>query len=106
MIKIASRIARIQPSATLAMTAMASELKRLNKPVYNLSVGEPDFATPKNIQDAGKVAIDEDYTKYTPGSGTFELKHAIIKKVKRDNNLKYNIENIIVKTSNASVIRK
>ena len=47
---LASRISRISPSATLQMTALASELKRLNKPVYNMSVGEPDFSTPSNIQ--------------------------------------------------------
>ena len=94
--KTAARISRIQPSATLAMTAMAADLKRQKKPVYNLSVGEPDFSTPQNIQNAAKKAIDEDHTKYTPGSGTFELKKAIIKKIKRDNNLEYDIKNVIV----------
>ena len=93
---LASRISRITPSATLEMTALAAELKRLNKPVYNMSVGEPDFSTPMNIQEAGKRAIINNHTKYTPGSGTYELKEAVLHKVKRDNNLHYNIENVIV----------
>ena len=73
-----SRINRILPSATLEMTAKAAELKRLNKPVYNMSVGEPDFPTPKNIQEAGIFAIKNGLTKYTPGSGTYELKQSIL----------------------------
>ncbi len=96
MDKFSSRIGRIQPSATLAMTAKAAELKRLNKPVFNLSVGEPDFFTPKNIQEAGIYAIKNGLTKYTPGGGTHELKTAIIKKLKRDNNLNYNLNEIVV----------
>ena len=73
------RVDRINPSATLEMTAKAAELKRLNKPVYNMSVGEPDFPTPENIQKAGIFAIRNGLTKYTPGSGTYELKEAIQK---------------------------
>ena len=84
-LKLADRIHRIQPSATLAMTAKAAELKRQNKPVYNMSVGEPDFSTPLNIQQAGEFAIKNGHTKYTPGSGTHELKEAICNKIKRDN---------------------
>ena len=93
---LTSRIQRIQPSATLAMTAKAAELKRNKLPVYNMSVGEPDFSTPKHIQDAGIFAIKNGHTKYTPGSGTTELKEAIIQKLLRDNNLKYQIEEIVV----------
>jgi len=93
---LSSRISRISPSATLKMTALAAELKRLNKPVYNMSVGEPDFSTPKNIQEAGKQAIINNHTRYTPGSGTHDLKQAILHKIKRDNNLSYNMNNVIV----------
>ena len=93
---LSSRINRIQPSATLEMTAKASELKRLGKPVYNLSVGEPDFPTPQNIQNAGKYAIENGHTKYTPGSGTHELKQAIITKLKRDNKLTYALNEVVV----------
>ena len=96
LFKPADRINRIQPSATLAMTAKAAELKRENKPVYNMSVGEPDFATPQNIQKAGVYAIENGFTKYTPGSGTFELKEAICTKLQRDNNLFYDVDNIVV----------
>tara|TARA_Y100000590_G_scaffold469107_1_gene654908 strand:- start:1843 stop:3036 length:1194 start_codon:yes stop_codon:yes gene_type:complete len=90
------RINRIQPSATLAMTSKAAELKRKKKPVYNMSVGEPDFDTPQNIQKAGIYAIQNGLTKYTPGSGTHELKQAICTKLKRDNQLSYTPEEIIV----------
>ena len=93
---LSSRISRISPSATLEMTALAAELKRLKKPVYNMSVGEPDFSTPTNIQEAGKKAIINNHTRYTPGSGTYELKEAILHKVKRDNNLEYDIKNVNV----------
>ena len=96
MIKLASRIDRIQPSATLAMTKIAGDLKRENKPVFNMSVGEPDFPTPVNIQRAGEFAIKNNHTRYTPESGTYELKHAIIKKLVRDNSLNYSVDNIIV----------
>tara|TARA_B100000902_G_C27293711_1_gene908694 strand:- start:948 stop:2141 length:1194 start_codon:yes stop_codon:yes gene_type:complete len=94
--KLSDRIYRINPSATLEMTAKAAELKRANKPVFNMSVGEPDFSTPQNIQNAAKFAIDNDHTKYTPGSGTHHLKTAILDKIQRDNNLEYNLENVIV----------
>ena len=90
------RLSRILPSATLEMTAKASELSRLNKPVYNMSVGEPDFPTPKNIQNAGIYAIQNGITKYTPGSGTYDLKLAIQTKLKRDNNLNYELDEIVV----------
>ena len=90
------RIDRISPSATLEMTAKAADLKRLNKPVYNMSVGEPDFPTPKNIQKAGIFAIQNGITKYTQGSGTHELKKAIQSKLKRDNSLNYDLNQIVV----------
>lgn len=90
------RLDRIQPSATLAMTAKAAELRSQGIDVLNFSVGEPDFNTPKNIIDAAKKAMDQGYTKYTPGSGIKELREAVCKKIKRDNNLDYNIDNVVV----------
>ena len=90
------RLDRIQPSATLAMTAKAAELRAQGIDVLNFSVGEPDFNTPANIIDAAKNAMDKGFTKYTPGSGTKELKEAICTKLNRDNNLSYNPENIVV----------
>lgn len=90
------RISRIKPSATLEMTSKAAELKRANKPVYNLSVGEPDFSTPEHIQKAAIWAIRNGHTKYTPGGGTLELKEAICKKLSRDNQLDYKPKDIVV----------
>jgi len=90
------RLDRIQPSATLAMTAKAAELRSQGIDVLNFSVGEPDFNTPQNIINAAKDAMDQGFTKYTPGSGTKELKEAICTKFKRDNNLSYSTENIVV----------
>ena len=94
--KTADRISRIQPSITLEMTAKAAELRRQGVDVVNLSVGEPDFDTPENIKKAAYQALKEGKTKYTAGSGIPDLKKAVIKKLKRDNNLDYNQENIII----------
>jgi len=93
---LTERIGRISPSATLAMTAKAAELRAAGKPVINLSVGEPDFPTPENIRLAGKRAIDEGHTRYTPGGGTLELKKAVVEKLSRDNNLHYDTSQILI----------
>ena len=90
------RLDRINPSATLEMTAKATELKLQGVDVLNFSVGEPDFNTPQNIVNAAIHAMNEGFTKYTPGSGTHELKQAVCTKLLRDNNLSYKPENIIV----------
>ena len=92
----ADRIDRISESATLAMTAKAAELREAGIKVINLSVGEPDFPTPNNIQNAGKLAIDEGHTRYTPGGGTLALKKAAALKMKRDNNLHYKPNEILI----------
>ena len=94
--KIADRISRIQPSITLEMTAKAADLRSQGIDVINLSVGEPDFDTPDNIKEAAFYAINNGATKYTAGSGTAELKASVIKKLRRDNNLDFKQENIIV----------
>ncbi len=93
---LTDRIGRITPSATLAMTAKAAELRAAGKPVINLSVGEPDFPTPENIRNAGKRAIDEGHTRYTPEGGTLELKKAVVKKLSRDNDLHYDASQILI----------
>mgnify|MGYP001994083374 CR=1 FL=1 len=77
--KLADRIHRIQPSATLEMTAKAASLREQGVEVYNMSVGEPDFNTPDNIISAAVEAMEQGHTKYTPGSGTIQLKKAIQK---------------------------
>jgi len=93
---LTDRIGRIIPSATLVMTAKAAELRAAGKPVINLSVGEPDFPTPENIRNAGKRAIDEGHTRYTPEGGTLELKKAVVKKLSRDNDLHYDTSQILI----------
>ena len=91
-----ARTTRIQPSATLEMTAKAAELRAQGIDVINLSVGEPDFPTPKNIRDAGIFGIENGHTRYTAGSGTPDLKNAIIEKLSRDNQLNFSPEQIMV----------
>ena len=93
---LTDRIGRITPSATLAMTAKAAELRATGVDVINLSVGEPDFPTPENIRAAGKKAIDDGHTRYTPGGGTMELKKAVVEKMRRDNDLHYETGEIII----------
>ena len=95
---LTDRIGRITPSATLAMTAKAAELRATGVDVINLSVGEPDFPTPENIRAAGKKAIDDGHTRYTPGGGTMELKKAVVEKMRRDNDLHYETGEIIIST--------
>ena len=83
------RAATVQPSATLAMTAKASELKRQGLPVIGLSAGEPDFTTPQPIIEAAEQAMREGWTHYTDNAGLPELRAAIADKLRRDNGLAY-----------------
>ena len=85
-------------SATLAMAAKARELRNEGKDIIGLSLGEPDFNIPDFIKDAAKQAIDENYSSYTPVDGYAELKTAISNKFKRDNNLDYKPNQIVVST--------
>jgi len=87
---------RINESPTMKVSALAKKMKAEGEKVINLSVGEPDFPTPDNIKQAAKKAIDENQTKYTINAGTVELRKAIAAKLKKDNNLDYDIKNIIV----------
>jgi aspartate aminotransferase len=80
------------------MAALARELKAQGKDIISLSLGEPDFNTPDFIKEAAKKAIDENYSTYTPVDGYAELKEAICRKFKRDNNLEYKPANIVVST--------
>ena len=101
---IASRLDKIKPSATLALAAKAQELKAEGKDVIGLSVGEPDFDTPDHIKAAGKKAMDDGKTKYTPVPGTPELRKAICEKFKRENNLTYTPDQVIVSTGGKQVL--
>jgi len=96
--------AAISPSATLAVNAKAKEFMQAGFKVINFSVGQPDFDTPKNIKEAGKIAIDEGKTKYTPVSGIPQLKQAVCQKFKKDNNLNYKPSQIIVSTGGKQVL--
>ncbi len=96
MTLIAERVKKVKPSATLAVSAKARELKAAGKPVISLTAGEPNFDTPQNIQDAGVHAIRNGETKYTDVGGTPALKKAVIDKFQRENSLSYKPEQIIV----------
>jgi aspartate aminotransferase len=95
---LSDRINNLSTSQTLAMAALARELKAQGKDIISLSLGEPDFNTPDFIKEAAKKAIDENYSTYSPVDGYLELKEAICRKFKRDNNLEYNPANIVVST--------
>lgn len=94
--RIAERLAKINPSSTLAITAKANRMKAEGKDVVSFAAGEPDFDTPEPIKSAAISAINSGFTKYTPTTGTQELKAAIADKFKRDNNLVYAPNQIIV----------
>ncbi len=94
--KTANRLSRVKPSPTLAVTALANQLKAEGKDVVGLAAGEPDFDTPKHIQQAGIDAIQNGQTRYTAVDGTPALKQAIINKFSRDNGLNYSPDQILV----------
>tara|TARA_Y100000991_G_scaffold215128_1_gene204603 strand:+ start:281 stop:1474 length:1194 start_codon:yes stop_codon:yes gene_type:complete len=98
MPKVSNRLKKLSESATLAMARMSRELKAKGHNVIALSLGEPDFDTPKFIKDSGKKAIDNNYSHYTPVPGLPELRQAISKKLKRDNKLEYSADQIVVST--------
>lgn len=95
---LSDRIQNMSTSATLAMAAKARELRNEGKDIIGLSLGEPDFNIPDFIKEAAKQAIDENYSSYTPVDGYAELKKAISLKFKRDNNLDYGPNQIVVST--------
>jgi len=95
---LADRLQRIGESATLRISAKAKQLKAEGIDVIDLSIGEPDFSTPENIKQAGKQAIDDNFTHYTANPGIPELKQAIIKKLRDVHGLDYNPNQIIVST--------
>lgn len=101
---LADALSRIKPSATIAVTQMARELKAQGKDVISLSVGEPDFDTPQNIKDAAVAAIARGETKYTPVAGIPELRKAIADKFRRENGLDYKPEQVIVGTGGKQIL--
>ncbi|MBQ1609327.1 MAG: aminotransferase class I/II-fold pyridoxal phosphate-dependent enzyme, partial [Elusimicrobia bacterium] len=92
---ISKRLQSIKPSPTLAIDAKAKALKAKGVDIISFGTGEPDFDTPQNIKDAAIKAINTGFTKYCPVPGTPDLKDAIIKKFKEDNNLEYAREEVM-----------
>ncbi len=95
---LSDRINNLSTSQTLAMAALARELKAQGRDIISLSLGEPDFNTPDFVKAAAKRAIDENYSTYSPVEGYLELKEAICRKFKRDNDLDYKPSQIVVST--------
>tara|TARA_X000001036_G_scaffold431201_1_gene465102 strand:- start:93 stop:1295 length:1203 start_codon:yes stop_codon:yes gene_type:complete len=101
---LSENISRIKPSATMAVTNKARELKAAGVDIIGLGAGEPDFDTPDNIKKAAIEAINKGDTKYTAVDGTPDLKNAIIEKFKRENNLNYSPDQISVGTGGKQII--
>ncbi len=101
---IAETLSRIKPSATIAVAQKARDLKAAGRDVISLGAGEPDFDTPENIKNAAIEAMRRGETKYTPVAGIPELRKAIVAKFKRENNLDYTIDQIIVGTGGKQIL--
>src|SRR5438128_11544944 len=93
--KISRRAAALSPSLTLAIDSKAKQMKAEGQDVVGFGAGEPEFDTPQHIKDAAIKELNEGFTKYTPASGTPELREAIADKFKRENGLAYNPPQII-----------
>ena len=98
MAQLSDRLNRLAPSATLAMSQRSNEMMAQGINVINMSVGEPDFMTPDHVKEAGKKAIDDNFSKYSPVPGYLSLRKAIANKLKRENNLSYSASEVIVGT--------
>ncbi len=96
MMKVSSRVKNVTSSLTLAITAKAKKMKKEGIDVIGFGSGEPDFDTPSNIKDAAIKSIQDGFTKYTPASGIDPLKKAICEKFLRDNNLRYEVPQIVI----------
>ena len=101
---IASRLSRIKPSPTIAVTQKARDLKAQGRDIIALGAGEPDFDTPRHIRDEAKAAMDRGETRYTPVAGTPALRQAISDKFKRENGLDYGPDQITVGCGGKNVI--
>ena len=102
--RLSSRLSGVRPSPTIAITRLASELRRQGRDVIGLSQGEPDFDTPARVREAAKAAIDAGATKYTDVDGTPELKRAISGKFKNENGLSYDVSQISAGTGGKQVL--
>lgn len=93
---LSDRVQAIKPSATVAISSKAMQLKAQGEDVVSLSAGEPDFDTAEHIKEAARKALEQGKTKYTPVDGTGELKQAIVDKLKNENNLDYALDQVLV----------
>lgn len=96
--ELAQRLSRISEPQTIKMAKLGRELRAQGKDIIDLSLGEPDFPTPKHIRDAATAAMEGGFTKYSPVAGLPDLREAICAKLKRDNNLEYTAANVIIST--------
>src|SRR6201991_5245971 len=96
--QLSSILSRFSEPETLKMAKLGRELRAKGIDIIDLSLGEPDFDTPQHIKDSAKKAIDDNWSHYTPVPGFLDLREAICSKLKRDNNLDYKPENIVVST--------
>jgi aspartate aminotransferase len=96
MVEFSNRILKVQPSLTLGITAKAKQMKAQGIQVISFGAGEPDFDTPEPIKQAAIASLNKGFTKYTPENGTLELRKAICDKFKRDNELDYTPDQIVV----------
>ena len=96
MAQLSNRLQRLAPSATLAMSQKSAEMKAQGIDGINMSVGEPDVNTPDHIKEAAKLAVDQNYSRYSPVPGYPELRRAIVDKLKRENQLDYTISEVLV----------
>lgn len=94
--KLSEKASNIKVSETLSISAKANKLNELGRDIINFSAGEPDFNTPEHIKKAAIEAINDNFTKYTPGEGLEELRKAVCKKLKNDNNLDYNFNQVVI----------
>jgi aspartate aminotransferase len=101
---LADRLARVKPSPTMAMTALATELKAAGRDIISLSQGEPDFDTPANIQEAAIAAMRRGDTRYTVFDGTIELKRAVCAKFERENGLVYEPQQVTIGSGGKHVL--
>jgi aspartate aminotransferase len=101
---ISDALLRIKPSATIAVTQKARDLKNAGREIISLSVGEPDFDTPDNVKKAAIAAIQRGETKYTPVPGIQPLREAIVQKFKRENDLDYKASQVIVGTGGKHIL--
>jgi len=104
--QLSSILSRFAEPETLKMAKLGRELRAKGIDVIDLSLGEPDFDTPTHIKDAAKKAIDDNWSHYTPVSGYLDLREAVCTKFKRDNNLEYKPENIVVSTGAKQILHR